>query len=539
MSCDIPRPFYIPWTRVGARVVQSKGDGYTMSIQFHRAYAKPSGYSLAYNIYYSTVQDNEVREWPKFVSTNLDSLRADIIDFSPGQTYFFTVRATEYDPEWYDIKSLQQDPYQTDTNLYIYPESLLSEDIDDSQLNIPIDDPDIFPSYGVIQIGSELIRYISKDIAGGFLIGSERGFNDTEITIHQQDGYDGYVEQDPIVRFWRGYEEDNFYSVEEQCSFSSKYDVYTVSDGYRRLDRTGMLTADLAMNDLERSDFPAFDMVGWRRTDPKLFFQGLCVDSYIGGENFCADGNNGVNQQIRNVPLTDQADRLQEFLLEQLGTGESCMLLRRMMDGITCSCVNINQDYPDARCGTCFGTGYISGYDQFYNNRRSDGRILVRFDPATEDIKLGEGGLESEIIYNCWTLTYPSLKDRDVLIRFNPDGTEEFRYEVLDVTRNRLLYGETGNQHFRIQRVRKTSPIYQWRAIRSTANIPQIITTTVGLLRGANNVPIPHTHTITINEGILSLTQVNETTSISSNHNHPIINGVISKVLGHTHSIIL
>lgn len=539
MACETPVPFYIPASSRGIRLVASKGDGYTMDIHFKRAYPSLQDYNLAYNIYYSTEQDREIEEWPKYVSVNTNGLYNYIVDFTPGKTYFFIVRAIQYDSDWYDITTLSRDPGQIDTNLYVYPETLLAEGILENQTTIPITDIDIFPNYGVIQIGYELIRYTSRDIPNGTLIASERGFLGSEARFHQTDGYDGYVMQDPIVRFWKGYEEENLCRFQEQSSFSPYNDIYTVPDGYRVIDRSSMLSPDLSVNDEERSDFPALDLVGWRRTDPKLLFQGKCLDSYLGGENFCADGYNGVNQQIRNVSFFEQADRRQEFLLEQLGTGSTCVLLRRLWHGTTCTCMSINQEYPDSRCQFCLGTSFIGGYDQYFNPRRSDGRILVRFTPTEEDVKMEDAGLESTANFQCWTLAYPALKDRDVLIRFNPDGTEEFRYEILNVTRGVLLYGETGNQHFNVQRIRKTSILYQWRAIRSTANIPTIVTTTVGLLRGPNNVPIPHTHTITINEGIITLAQVNQTTGISEHHSHPIINGVVDSVLGHQHLIIL
>ena len=246
-----------------------------------------------------------------------------------------------------------------------------------------------------------------------------------------------------------------------------------------------------------------------------------------------------VNQQIRGISLTDWADRLEESLLEQMGTGEPVVLMRRLWKGITCSCYEPNQEYPDDRCSRCFGTGYVTGYEQYYNQRRKDSRILARFGAAIEDVKMEEAGLENHIIFPCWTMTYPTLEDRDVIIRFSPDGKEEFRYEILDVERTRLLFGQTGKQSFKAQRIRKTDIRYQWRAIRDTSDEPIQVMTTVGNLRGPNNVPIPHTHTLTISNNTLALSQVNQTTDIEEGHNHPIIDGQICTVLGHTHDIIL
>jgi hypothetical protein len=50
---------------------------------------------------------------------------------------------------------------------------------------------------------------------------------------------------------------------------------------------------------------------------------------------------------------------------------------------------------------------------------------------------------------------------------------------------------------------------------------------------------LPHLHRIVVNEGILTVSQINQMTSISNGHNHAIVNGVVQTVLGHTHSIIL
>ena len=45
-------------------------------------------------------------------------------------------------------------------------------------------------------------------------------------------------------------------------------------------------------------------------------------------------------------------------------------------------------------------------------------------------------------------------------MRFNEDGTEEYRYEILSVTRNKLFFSESGKQEFRMLRHDKTDVIY-------------------------------------------------------------------------------
>lgn len=542
MSCFPSGPFYLPQHNRGISLVNSNGDGYSMTINWYKAFAASTGNHLLYNIYYSTVQDNVIEEGPKFISTNVNNLTANILDFIPGDTYFFIVRASEYDPSWYNLNLLPTDTTQQDQFLKLYPESLLSQDIDDSQLTIPIDDVNVFPPYGIVKIGYEFIRYTSKDIPNSILIASERGFFGSMPRSHAIDGYDGYKYHDPKVVFFKGIEEKNLFSVQKQSAFSGNHGIYTVADGYRERKSVGVLVDDSVANDEDRVEYPSYDFVGWHRTDPSLFFKGKCVDSYIGGEAFCADGYNGVNRQIRNIKFEDHSTRLAEMLLDDIGTGQPVVLLQRMWDGVTCKCYTNNQESPDPRCKYCYGTGISQGYKQYFNPKRSDGRILVRFGPVTEDLKREDSGLESHLIHDCWTLTYPKLNDSDIIIKFKPDGiTEEWRYEILDVTQNALLNNATGVQKFRAQRIRKTDIYYQIQRISDTSKFPSKLLTTVGLLRGPNNIPIPHTHEVVINENITNISQINQTTSESLGHTHTIINGVLVNPDGvdHTHDLIL
>lgn len=183
----------------------------------------------------------------------------------------------------------------------------------------------------------------------------------------------------------------------------------------------------------------------------------------------------------------------------------------------------------------CHGTKFVFGFDQYFNPRRSDGRIMVRAGPAEEDVKMYEAGLESEFTLDFWTLTVPTIKDRDVIILFDQEDNEEFRYEVLSVTRNNTLTGLQGGQKFRAQRIRKFDPAYQIRVFRNTSEFPSKLNTSIGFTTGI----LPHTHEIVINEGIISVNQINQTTSISQGHNHVVKNGVVMNAVGHTHTIIM
>lgn len=538
MPCNLPYPTYNPLTQRGIKLVNSNGDGYSIDLSWYKAYPTTSAYSVAYNIYYSSNQDTLLSEGPKFISLDNTTMATTLLDFIPGELYYFLVRATEFDYN-VDPNLLSPSDNQWDGYLRIYPETILLADITDDDMLIPIADIDIFPSYGVIQVGYELISYGGKDIPYSNLVALERGFAGTNARLHTTDGYDGYNYLDPIIKFWKGYEENNTFIIQEENTFNPNNEVYTLADGYKHYDRVGQLTSDIGTEESERIDFPRYDFVGWHRTNPADILKGKCLDSYIGGEYNCADGYNGISTQVRGIPVIDIIDQRQEVLLDQ--TGSRCVLLRRVWNGIVDNAYEPNMEYPDHRSPYAFGTQMKTGYEQYMNPRRSDRNILVRFEPTSEDLKMEDNGLQMQTVFNCWTLSTPLVRDRDVIIRLNTDGSEEFRYEILDVSRGNTYYGHTGVQKFRAQRIVKTDPVYQWRAAYDLGLYPTEITTTVGLIRGPGGVSIPHTHKVTINENG-SLVLYPQTTGYSDvqRHNHPINpNGVIQEILGHRHDIII
>jgi hypothetical protein len=182
----------------------------------------------------------------------------------------------------------------------------------------------------------------------------------------------------------------------------------------------------------------------------------------------------------------------------------------------------------------CFGVGFVGGYDQFLNPRRPDGRILVRVDPAVDDLKIGDkDALTPDYKPSNWTMAFPAIKDRDVLVRFNADNTEEFRYEILDVTRVRAFFGQSGVQKFNMQRFGRTDILYQFPAQRDMS--PYRRTLTTGVVAGSG-IPA-HSHIFTLPNGA-SLSSVNGTTSINERHSHIVRQGKVLTVLGHTHTLV-
>lgn len=364
---------------------------------------------------------------------------------------------------------------------------------------------------------------------------SGRGYNGTIANPHNVDGYDGYNFYDPYVVYWPIFIEDGNTHV-YQCwnRFDINHIPFTITDGYHQ-KTTDLLTTNLSVSDAENVGFPAYDYAGWHRTDPVMLLSGACVGSYIGGYMYCADGYSGVGMQVRGLNIEDYNNQRQEVLLST--TGEAVCLVQRQWTGITCSCMLPYNEYPENRCRYCYGTGFVVGWQQYFNPRRSDGKIMVRFDPVVDDLIAQDSGLESTMNPTCWTLTVPTLKDRDFLVRFDIAGNPEFRYEVLNVTRNKLMFGMEGVQKFALQRIRKTDPYYQFRTTYDTSLFPTQIMTTVGSAPGAF---APHVHTLVVNENITSVSQINQITGITLGHSHTIQNGyVMEEGLGHTHEIVL
>ena len=78
-----------------------------------------------------------------------------------------------------------------------------------------------------------------------------------------------------------------------------------------------------------------------------------------------------------------------------------------------------------------------------------------------------------------------------------------------------------------------------WKSIADTSTLPTTVTTSIGMMPGPGGTTLPHTHEIVVNEDVVALSQVNQTTSVSEGHNHEVRNGVVQEQLGHTHTIII
>lgn len=360
-----------------------------------------------------------------------------------------------------------------------------------------------------------------------------RGYAGTHATLHNVDGYDGYVTWPSTVPLFASGEDTRWDRIFVcQSRFEYPNYAFTVPDGYRQVLKDNLST-DLSAADAANVTFPTYDFAGYHRTDPVQLLNGTCVGSYIGGEMGCIDKYGNV-QILRGFSLQDQNTQRQDVLLSV--TGRPAVLIRRRWTGVGSNTYLPSSEYPDDRGLDNYGGKFVFGYEQYFNPRSSDGRILVRPGPTAENLKMHEAGLESEYPLDLWTLTVPTIKTRDILVLFDQDDNEDFRYEVADVTRNNTILGLDGGQHLKVFRIRKTDPAYQIRIFRNTADFPSKLNTSIGM--APPGIP-PHTHEIVISEKILSVSQVNQTTSVSQGHNHPVVNGVVMEALGHTHTIII
>ena len=545
-GCADNLPRFTP-TDTGLTAALNNDVGTEVVLEWNTASVFDSSNTIFYNVYYNTLRRNLLDSDPIFLAT-ARSIR--IGGLRPGDTHFFLVRAAEVDTT---IMNLPSGLRMAGSNLFFYPSSIaLSSNISTTATTIPVNSIAGFPSSGVIIIDKEWILYTGLQASPAAFVTSAigRGYGDSIAATHLSGA---------SVKLWNGIEDENTTIAQatpawEKPNFAATwvltdgygadgyrdgydgYDSYYSNgpganqnldgiDGYWRYHQENIdsINTDLSNNDAS-GDFPSFDHCRTYRTkSPASFWKGQGSGTYFGGLQY-RDGYMIQETNVRNHML-----QREELLLET--TGEPMVLLRRVWTGIRCHCFRHRREHPEARCPTCFGVGFQGGYTQFLNTRRSDRRILVRVDNTTEDLNIGDKeGFDPLYEPNAWTLPFPGLRDRDMLVRFNEDNTEEFRYEILNVQRNRTFFGGSGAQKFQMKRLTKTDIIYQFRAQRDVSKYPTTRATTSG---GARGIAI-HSHTIVLKPGV-ALASYNGVTSRNGGHSHVIVNGVIQTILGHTH----
>ncbi len=531
-ACLTGKPFFLS-NNAGLQAALDEGIGTEAQLRWNEAAPSQEDDYVVYNIYRATKRVDVFDSPPRLMVLDL---QASIGGLPPGNTHYFGVRASEVAPGVSSLVGLRP----AGQNMFFYPTTSLDGYLLPDETVVPVAGVDGFPEYGIAQIGTELVRYLEL-----------RPFPPALVTDATGRGYLGTVAEAHAsgtqVLLWRGDEDGNTIIAEATPTFwkpnyalthvlgdgygpdgyRDGYDGYAEVDGYfflRQVKRDDIMT-DGSSND-SLGDFPRFDYCGsYRRLSPASFWKGQCVGSYFGGVQL-QDG-----QLVRGNNVQDQMLQREELLLET--TGEPFVLMRRLWTGIRCSCFMLRREHPDARCPVCFGVGFVAGYEQFINPRRPDGRILVRVNPASDNLLIGDkDGLTPDYKPGSWTMAFPAVKDRDVLVRFNENNTEEFRYEILDVSRVRGFFGQSGVQTFNMQRFHKTDIIYQFPVQRDLSPYGIVIET--GLSAGPG-IPA-HLHHFTMPNGG-HLSSINGSTSVAERHSHVVRQGKVLLVLGHTHTL--
>ena len=440
--------------RPGLIRVDDVGNGMGILLEWEEANPSNFNKQIHYNIYYSNTRFGILDSDPKAITTS----RSVIVNIPPGDLQYFAVRATEFalntDIDITNLSQISEDVFE-----YPAPVTLLN-DLPESQdaYVIEVDDVTGFPMIGELIIGTEVIRYSDVDaINNTFTVDiNNRAIIQSALASHSSGDE---------VKLWHGVEDGNTIIRQGTPDWHQTVNqdddaigtVNADADGYR-VAATDNLTTDLSSSDAKNIDFPAYDFKGYHRPSIQKTFSGACVGSYVGGE---FNDSRGFDFQARNLARLDAMLQV---------TGEKVILLRRFWTGRRCKCISLRREHQRTRCGNCYGTGFAGGYERYVNTRavsetetNTRGYIMVRFHPYVDDLQIqSDQSLIQAAKPTSWTLSVPTLKDRDVVIRFNEDGTEEFRYEVLDVTRNKLVLGNVGKQQFNLIRLDKTDIIYQY-----------------------------------------------------------------------------
>lgn len=419
----------------GIDKVSDIGVGDTLLIEWN----KPIGRSYQNEIFILVYQ-NENRlqlfdEPPTFLATT-DIQKAYINNLIPSKTLSYGVRVVEFSIDTFVPTGMTEES----TNFYRVPQpATLTETVDTTQLVIRVNSASGFPDEGYLLIGQEVIRYnsVSRETNAFSIVPNGRGLLNSTASV--------YLSGDEVSLFLA-------------CTDKNSVIIAgtpTYQDGYRsgrELEYEGFVVPDYSDND--KNFFQGFDFCGYHDSLPWQTLQGKNdCGSYLGGE---FNGFRGFN-------LYDRMLNQEEVLLEQ--TGEPVVLLKRLWNGEICSCSDPRRMGTKQRsCVSCYGTGFEGGYQQYLNLRRGDKRLMMHFNETNEDLSLGESShLHQEFEPNAWTLPAPAIRDRDLIVRFDFTDDIEYIYEVLNSSREKLLFRKFGKQTLALKRLDKTELAYTFK----------------------------------------------------------------------------
>lgn len=478
-ACTFTKPTWADFDAIGLRSVEDLGIGTAVELSWRDAIA-PVGFSqIYYNVYRSSSVFSLLAGQPIGITNETTVIDPNL---QPGDGYYYSVRATYY------LSDLNFTNFsQLSDGFYSFPPITQIAETD-GYLSVgetgPIEVLSTagYPDSGQLIIQSEVLSYTSKTATTFNII--ERDIFDLDRVVEYANGTE--------ISFFKGFEDNNTVFWRATPTWDAGqgirifpptpgdgYDGYQYlqdADGYRSFP-VDNITEDHSEFDNTNDDFPSQDYCGFRSETFVPLYQGNRCGSFHGGVQFRSiPGLNG-GQPVpvgSGINVFEQNIQRQEFLLGL--TGEPFVLLRRKWTGRTCPRISLRHEHPHARCGVCFGTTFFGGYDRYINTRalrpgepNPNGFIQMRVSPYVDDLGLNQDrGLTQEVVnLEAWTIAIPTIKDRDILIKYTINVEtgfleEEFRYEVLSVQRNQLVFGAEGNQKITMKRLNKTEEIYKF-----------------------------------------------------------------------------
>lgn len=474
-ACGMPLPTWTDLDNIGVSALEDLGIGKNAIIKWGFA-ESPSGMGpIYYNIYQSknisTLRSGTplgLYVEPSSLSTTYDENQAIVTNVSPRDGYYYMVKAT------YFTQALNTtDMIQISENFFEFPNEItLQQNISSGFTGqVTTSSTEGYPSFGYVKVGSEVIAYSAK--------------TQTSLTVSQRDVFDIGVASahstGDTISFFKGVEDTNQYFQRMNTSWDGYGDGYGLNmplqsgdgywgyeyrqnpDGYRDTP-IDYINEDHEYLQNQADDLNQYDYCGVKNTNhTELYDQNFC-GVYSGVFNGFGGGYN----------VQDIVNQRHELMLGM--TGESFVLLKRKWEGVTCPRLSNRREHSRGRCTICYNTGFTGGFNQYINQRQlrqgepnPNGFIQGRVSPYTDDVVLNQdrGFSNENIVLEVWTLSYPIVKDRDILVRYIFDKDtgylqEEFRYEVLSVTRNKLFFGKDGRQVIRAKRLNKTHEIYKF-----------------------------------------------------------------------------
>jgi len=429
----------------GIERVSDVGSGDSVFIEWNESIQKNYKNESFVIVYEDSFRLN-VFDNPKYIS--LPGIReANLSGLAAGVSLSFGARSLEVSVDVFDLVGMEE----VDSGFYRLPESsTVISNVEPSGLFITVDSVYGYPNAGIIIIGNEVIRYDSLDrVTNTFSVSiNGRGILETS---------PGFYLPGDSVKLFLDCTDVNTVIVMSTPTYQDGYDFERFVNG------EGVVVTDYSDND--KVFYTGFDFCGWHDPRPEEVLTGKSgadCGSYIGGE---FNGFRGFN-------LYDRMLNREEVLLGV--TGEPVILLKRIWDGITCTCMDSRKMSPKVKsCQECYGTGYSGGYLQYDNLRRTDRRILVSYSEASEDLSLGEQShLRQEFEPSCWTTPIPAIRDRDLILRFDFTEDFEFIYEVLSVGREKIFNRRFGKQTIALKRLDKTDIVYTYDF--NLSNIPVV-----------------------------------------------------------------